>query len=346
MVRRARREKDHRREHRPRHRRLGRDDLGVDQEAENGQQRGVPPARPGEAQQQEQGRGQHRDVAAGDGYDVVDPALLQPLGGVAIQPGAVADEHRGDDGGRARIVRPHRRVDGPPDERPHPAAPFVSQAPGLDHLDLQRAGHGSEQVDPAHLQPLRLVRRAAVGVTGRPAQPHRKPHDPSLPPLVDAPADERAADARPDHAAQRPQIPPLPDPDDLDGEARAVLGGRGIPLQPSEDPRRGVGRVGRDLRLEPLEDRRRQLRTGSLAGRQPGQRVAEQAQDGREASSPEDDAQRCGGNRQDGDSQGRRQARDRERPPGAGPGDERERGRQRGSGHMPDRCKLAADPAR
>lgn len=73
MVDRARREEHDGGEHRPRHRGFGCHDLRIAEETENRQQRREPPARTGDAQQQQQSRGQHRDVPAGDGDDVVDP---------------------------------------------------------------------------------------------------------------------------------------------------------------------------------------------------------------------------------------------------------------------------------
>ena len=342
MIDRARRQEHDGGEHRPRHRGLGRHHLPVGEEADDRQQRREPPARAGDAQGQEQRRGQHRDVAAGDGDDVIDPALLQALGGLAIQPGSVADEHGSHDGSRSRSVNPHGRGDSPPDQRPGPGAPLLGRRPVFDYLDLQRAGDRPEQIDASHLQALGLIRRSVIRVAGRAAQPYRKAHGTPLPPLGEAIADERAADARPHRATQREDRPASLDPPHVDGEARAVVGGYGVPLQASDDPRDGVGRVRRDLRLEPLQDRSRQFRSRSLAGRESGQHIPQEADSRRGPSRREGNAQHSRRRCHNGGGQHDLGTPRRERPPRAGTCHERESGRKRGTCHAPVRCKFPA----
>ena len=76
---------------------------------------------------EQQQAGQNRDIAAGNRNHVIGPAFLKPSDGVVVEghePGPVADEHRGDDGGRppAHAGRPR----GPPRVGPtHGPAPPV-----------------------------------------------------------------------------------------------------------------------------------------------------------------------------------------------------------------------------
>ena len=111
VVDRARAQEHHGGEYGTGHRRLGRYHLAVYQKTGNRQQGREPAIRSDKAQKQKQGRRQHRDVAAGNGDHVVDAALLQPLGGITVEPGPIADEDRGDDGGGPVVVRSDRPED-------------------------------------------------------------------------------------------------------------------------------------------------------------------------------------------------------------------------------------------
>ena len=134
--------------------------------------------------------------------------------------------------------------------------------------------------------------------------------------------------------------------DDLDRETGAVVGGRGIPPQPPDDPGDRVWRIRRDLRLEPLQDRCGQLCAGALAGREPPQRIAEQADRRRRRPPTAAGDTRDGGQRR---HHGRRQrhrgrgTRRRKPPARTDTNQERERGGQSGTGHPAGSCKPAAD---
>ena len=112
MVGLPRQQVDDRHHRRPNDRRAPADDGRVGDQRAHRHHAAGPVARPGQAQPPEQQAREDRDVAAGDGDDVVGAGLLQPPLHVLVEAGAIADQNRGDDGGRLRVAPADVAADG------------------------------------------------------------------------------------------------------------------------------------------------------------------------------------------------------------------------------------------
>jgi hypothetical protein len=99
----------------------------------------------GERQQPERESGEHRDVATGDGDDVIRAGALQTVGDVARQPGSVANQHCRDDCGGRDVVRGDPALYGRPDMCAHVRRPFVERRSRLNDVHDECALDRPEQ---------------------------------------------------------------------------------------------------------------------------------------------------------------------------------------------------------
>ena len=109
-----------------------------------------------------------RDVAAGDGDDVIGPGFLEPLLDVGIEPAAIADEDRHRHCRRLRVEHADMPVDGVSDSARIAAAARRSSRPLSIDLDQRGALDGPDERDatPRH-QPFEIG-DAVIQILGRP----------------------------------------------------------------------------------------------------------------------------------------------------------------------------------
>ena len=344
VVRRLRRQQYDRDHEGARHRRLGRHHLRVRQQRQSDDDGRDPSYQAGDAQCEQEQRRQDGDVPSRDRDHVVRAAPLQPVCHLRIQTGAIPNQDRGHDGGRLRVVHPHRRIHRAAHDGPHPRAPFLDPRPRSDHLDEQCALGRPDQMNAARVELIQPIRRARIGEAGRLPEGDRRPDQPSAPPLGDVIGQQGAADARPDDAVQR--LPPSGAADARHGDrqAPAVRRRRRILQQPPLDDRhsRPLPAPPRS-RIEPLEERRAQLAPRAKPRRDAGEHRAGQHRSRRRARRTTDPeapgrnrAARHGGRQPQPARRDGRGCRDRRAC------NERDGQRHRGTHHPPRNCKIRA----
>ena len=160
--------------------------------------RPAEPARQPEPAEQEPR--ENRNVAAGNGDDVVRPGFLQPALHVGVQPRAIADDDRRDDRTRLRAPAPHVFRDRAAGVRARTGHRLVEPASGRQHLNQRAALHRPHEPRAASRQRALVVGHTGVEIPRRPVERDRQPHPPPSAPVVDSIRGERTRDRDDDTA--------------------------------------------------------------------------------------------------------------------------------------------------
>ena len=139
--------------------------------------------------------GENRDVAAGDGDDVIRPGFLERPLDFVIESGAIADQNRRHDRSGARAPGRDARLNRPAHGRANGRERFGQRAAVFDNLDEPIAFHRSDERRPTPREQALGICDAGIEIPGGPPQGGRKCHAPACPPSRNLIAPQFPADA-------------------------------------------------------------------------------------------------------------------------------------------------------